>query len=171
MKPIDLQQNPWPLEQLQRMAKHDPTRVEGILSCLMQDHPDLLVDLVIGAVDQEMLTIQQASEWTGLEHYEVERRLYDFRRAYAYSEVAIEREPRAGVARLAGMNVTVWEIVREYRKLGSVEALSQSFPDLTRKDLAVALRFAEAHPGEIQQQIEQYEAVVNRRKTEYPYAD
>lgn len=171
MKSLDLQNNSWPLDQLARLAKHNPERVESVLLKVLHSDPELMIDLVIGAVDQEMLTIQQASEWTGLEHYEVERRLYDFRHAVAFAEVTIEREPRAGIARLAGVNVAVWEIVREYRKVGSVEALRHSFPDLSRKDLAVALRFAEANPAEIQNQIEQYEAVVNRRKTEYPFSD
>lgn len=160
----------WPLEQLQRMARYNPERLNGILGRVLQTEPELFHELVIGAADQEMISISEAAELTGLEHYEVERRIFEFRQSVAFQEVAIERESK-GVARLSHQNVAVWEIVREFRKVGSVDGLKGSFPDLSKKELAVALRYAEANPEEIQSNIDSYEAMVLRRKSEYPFAD
>jgi uncharacterized protein (DUF433 family) len=66
--------------------------------------------------------------------------------------------------------VAVWEIVREYRKIGSVERLERSFPSLTRGELAAALKYAEHNPEEIENRILRYEDVRHRRLLQYPYA-
>jgi uncharacterized protein (DUF433 family) len=79
-------------------------------------------------------------------------------------------EERGNVARLAEARIPIWEIVREFRKLGSVELLREAFPFLTPSELVAAMRYAEAHPSEIEAQIQQFESLIERRKTEYPFA-
>lgn len=168
---LDINNLAWALCQMERMSRYDSERIHAILSSLFERDNDLLIDLVIGAVDQEMLSIHEASRITELEHYEIERRLFEFRNAVAFGEVNIVRESKAGIAKIAERNIAVWEIVREFRKVGSVDRLRGSFPDLTKKELAVALRYAEAHSTEIEQQIDQYEAVIERRRSEYPFSE
>lgn len=160
----------WPLLQLQRMTRFMPERVEDAMHRLFELDPALRNDLVIGAVDQEMLTVEQAAEFTGIPAHDIERRLVEFRQLMAQREVKIEKNSEKAVARIAGVGVSVWEIVREWRRVGDMPQLHASFPSLTANELAVALTYAESHREEIDREIERYEAVVARRRSEYPFA-
>ncbi|MBN8689218.1 MAG: DUF433 domain-containing protein [Armatimonadetes bacterium] len=159
----------WPILQLQRMTRYMPDRVEEAMNRLFELDPGLRNDLVIGAVDQEMLSMEQAAEFTCMSVDEIEQRLMEFRTQMAYREVRIESSG-TGPAKLVGTGISVWEIVRELRRLGSESAISKSFPSLSKHEITVALRYASEHESEMEEQIRNYEAVVQRRQNEYPYA-
>ncbi len=162
---------PWQLTQLQRLERLDPERTERVLNTLWEAHPELFEDLAVAAVDQEMLTVEGCAELLGYESDEIEHRLLEYRgRTQTAGCRIVLDEERGNVARLAEARIPIWEIVREFRKLGSVELLREAFPFLTPSELVAAMRYAEAHPSEIEAQIQQFESLIERRKTEYPFA-
>jgi uncharacterized protein (DUF433 family) len=160
----------WTLLQLDRMTRNFPERVEEAIQTLLEADPALRDDLVLGAVDQEQLTLEQAADYLGLSLTEVEIRLTQFREAMLIREIKVEKDAAHGVARLSTGGLTVWEIVRELRRVGSEEGLMGQFPSLSRDELAVALKYADEHQSEIESEINRYDAVVQRRQAEYPFA-
>lgn len=159
---------PWQLQQLKRLSNLDPERVETILNTLWNSYPGLYEELAVSAVDQEMLSVEGCAQRIGVTEQEVERHLITYREQTVRPESAVVRDGK--VARLHDGQVAVWEVVREYRKLGSVERLTASFPSLTPRELAAALKYAEANPEEIESQISRYEEMLSKRRTEYPFA-
>jgi uncharacterized protein (DUF433 family) len=160
----------WQLLQLQRLATLDPDRVELMLNTLWNQFPGLYTEIAVSAVDQETLSISECAERLDIDEQQVEIDLVDFRRSGRSIEHAVVRDERRKVACLAEGGLPVWEVIREYRKLGSVERLKASFPSLSQGELAAALRYAEAHPDEIESLISDFENVIARRRAEYPFS-
>lgn len=160
----------WSTLQLQRMTRFFPERVDEAMHRLFELDPHLRNDLVIGAVDQEMLTVQQAADYTGMSAEEIDTRLVEFRTLMAQRDVRIEKTSEKAVARVVGAGISVWEIERERRRVNSIEALRQSFPALSTLELQMALAYAAEHSEEINGEIEQYEQVLARRQAKYPFA-
>ena len=162
----------WQLAQLQRLGLLDPERVETILNTVWRSYPGLHEDLAIAAVDQEQLTVNECARQLEVPQSKVEERLIEFRQKNARFDYdwAVVYDGKSQIARLADSQVAIWEIVREYRKLGSVERLTEAFPSLPKSELAAALVYADEHPSEIEQQISRYEEIIQKRRSEYPYA-
>jgi uncharacterized protein (DUF433 family) len=160
----------WQLAQMQRLAKSDPERVETILNTLWNSYPGLLGDMAIAAVDQEQLSVDDCAKLLNIGIADVELRLLEFRIKSAKwdCDLAVVVEGQS-CARLADSNLAVWEIVREFRKLGSVERLTEAFPSLPKAELAAALVYAEKNPGEIEEQISKYEEILRKKRTENPH--
>ncbi len=160
--------NPWLVEQLLRILKSDSDRAQEIELALFKNSPHLYNELVIGAVDQEMLSVHEATQKTTLSIDEVMQMLQSFRtKSLVHTELADVDTSRGG-ARLVSSGICVWEVIREYRKSGEMAELGSVFPDLTKTEIVSAITYAEAHPLEIEREITAYEAAVQRRKTEYP---
>ncbi|RYG39677.1 hypothetical protein EON79_23955, partial [bacterium] len=152
---------PWQIRQLQRLAAIDPERVEAMLNTMWQQYPGLYEEMAVMAVDQGSLTVVQAAELLKIPSAEVDAKLTAWRKR----EIGSERLVIAGpVARLDESGIAVWEIVREFRKLGSVERLETRFPTLNRGQLAAALRYGQSHPQEIEDQIDRYEQALERQR-------
>ncbi len=162
---------PWQLGQLQRLSQSDSERVETVLNTIWNSYPNLLADLAVAAVDQEQLSVESCAKLLKIEPAEVEERLVDFRQKSARFdyEWAVVVDHGSTVAKLVDSRVAVWEIVREYRKLGSVERLTEAFPSLPKSELAAALTYAEQNPSEIEDQISKYESILQKRRAEYPF--
>lgn len=161
----------WQLPQLQRLSKLDAERVEALLNTLWHQYPGLYEELAIAAVDQEMLSVEDCAERLGKPIWVIEERLLQFRRAEVSVESAVVHDDTVKhIARLANGQVAVWEVVREYRKLGSLDALRSSFPAISEGELAAALRYAQEHAEEIQRLIDEYEGVLALRRASYPFA-
>lgn len=75
-----------------------------------------------------------------------------------------------GCARLSGCKIAVWEVVREHRKLGSVDRLCRAFPTLSVEQIDAALDYALSHPGDIEERIVAFEDVLVRRRSAYPFS-
>jgi uncharacterized protein (DUF433 family) len=72
----------------------------------------------------------------------------------------IEKTPNVvrGDACIVGTRIPVWDLV-QYHLMGASDAkILEAYPQLTATHLAQAWSYAEAHPEEIQQAIEQNEA-------------
>ncbi len=162
---------PWQLDQLKRLSQVDPERVETMLNTLWKSYPGLLADVAIAAVDQEQFSVADCAALLGIETSAVETRLRAFRQVQANADCqwAVVVDNNSSVAKLADSSISVWEIVREFRKLGSVERLTESFPSLAKSELAAALVYAEQNPAEIEEQILKYEEMLNKRRSEYPF--
>lgn len=161
----------WQCRQLDRLAKVDKDRVEAMLNTLWASYPGLLAELAIGAVDQETLSIDRCAAVLGIDVEEVESHLIAFRRqASTQAQDVVRCSKGSNGALIAEGQVAVWEIVREYRKLGSVERLRDSFPALSEPQLAAAFDYAQANPAEIEDKIDAYERVLARKRSEYPFA-
>lgn len=159
----------WQLTQLMRMATLDPDRVETLMNHLFGLQPTLLTELAIAAVDQEELSVAQAAAVTGLSEEMVEQQLFAYRHREVRAEAVIVVDEDRNLARLAEGQVAVWEIVRAYRQKGSVAELTRIFPGLTMRELMAALTYAESHPDEIEERIQQFEDMRQRRQIEYPF--
>jgi uncharacterized protein (DUF433 family) len=160
----------WQLKQLQRLAKTDPDRVEALLNILWNQTPGLFSELAVSAVDQEMLSVEEGADRLSVTEHQVETELGDFRQKMSNVEVIVVHDDMRKAACLSQGGIAVWEVIREYRKLGSVESLKASFPGLSEGDLAGALRYAQSHPDEIESMISDYENVLARRRAEYPFS-
>ncbi|HVL37914.1 MAG TPA: hypothetical protein VM328_00860 [Fimbriimonadaceae bacterium] len=149
------------------MGQLDPERAETILNTLWCVQPGLLDELAVSAVDQEELSIGECASLLEISAEQVEERLIAFRRRVQLVDLCVVRD--RDVAKLAQGQVAVWEVVREYRKLGSVIRLKEAFPALSEGELAAALIYAEEHPAEIEDKINEFETMVVRRRAEYPF--
>ncbi|MCC7229561.1 MAG: hypothetical protein IT203_04140 [Fimbriimonadaceae bacterium] len=161
----------WQLSQLQRLAVGDSERVETILNTLWHSYPGLLGELAIAAVDQEQLSVDDCARLLNLDVADIEAKLLEFRQkgikdSYEWAVVIDSSNP---VAKLADGQIAVWEVVREFRKLGSVERLTEAFPSLPKSELAAALIYAEQNPAEIESQISLYEEMIHKKRAEYPF--
>lgn len=159
----------WQFTQLKRLSAFDAERVETTMNTLWNAYPGLFQEVCVSAVDQEQLTVARCAELLELSEARVEELLHAFRSRPPQPTAAVVRDERS-VARLAEGQVAVWEIVREYRKLGNVERLVDSFTSLSRGELAAALKYAEQNPAEIETQIVRYEELLAKRRAEYPFA-
>ncbi len=154
----------WQLEQLGYLAVSDPERVSSALKAFWEANPELFNDAILSAVDRRQISYERASELLDLSVAEINKLLEAQRSNSASWEQFIEVEAENGTARLSDSHVPIWEIIREYRKLGSVDSLCEAFPQLTQGSLAAALKYAEAHSTDIQSKIDAYEQYLDRRK-------
>jgi uncharacterized protein (DUF433 family) len=161
---------PWQLAQLQRLASIDRPRCVAAIQSLFEADPALYEALVILATDQRTLTLEEAAERLCATVADVEVRLQAFRSQELAEEGLVTLDGPTKTARLANGAIAVWEIVREYRRVGSVELLETSFPGLSRAEVSAALRYARAQPEEINMQIARYEEAMERRRVVYPNA-
>ena len=161
----------WQLRQLRRLAQFDTERVETMLNTVWNSYPGLLDELAIAAVDQEQLSVGDCALLLQIPSVEVEKCLIEFRSRTTPKQCdwAVVVEDGSSVAKLADSHIAVWEIVREYRKLGSVERLTEAFPSLPKSELAAALVYAEQNPGEIETQIIRYEEMLEKKRSKYPF--
>lgn len=161
---------PWQLGQLNRLAGIDPERLETILNTLWNSYPGLYAELAILAVDQEQLSVDECAQRLNITSDEVVQKLIQFRRAAPLDLALVPDRNGHCVARIADFGIAVWEVVREFRKLGSVERLKESFPAVPEGQLAAAMRYAQENPDEIDVQIRAYEDMASKLRAEYPFS-
>jgi hypothetical protein len=159
---------PWQIAQLGRLSTIDPDRIESALNALWKDRPELLEQVVIAGVANGDVSSLCAARQLDLDESEVEKKAAEFNRRSLKRCCLVICE--SGVAKLADGGIPVWEVVRVYRKLCSMERLQQAFSGVSADTLASALDYAQMNPEEINHQIERYEEMVERRRAEYPYA-
>jgi uncharacterized protein (DUF433 family) len=159
---------PWQIAQLGRLSTIDPERIESALNALWKDRPDLLEQVTIAGVASGDIPLEVAAHRLALSEAVIEQQVADFnRRSFRRCSLVI---CESGVAKLADGGIPVWEVVRVYRKLGSIERLQKAFSGASSEALQSALAYAQTNSDEIDHQIEKYEEMVERRRAEYPYA-
>lgn len=144
----------WQLDQLQRIGQRTPERLEELLSALWNRYPNLLEELAIMAADEGQVTVQEVAELLLIGREEAESKL-----AHYHSTGDHRIEIIDGVAKLVSCQVAVWEVARESRKGASVNGLANLYPSLPMSEIKAALRYAEAHPEEVNAMIEKFELV------------
>lgn len=160
----------WQLTQLRRLAALDGERTETVLNTVWNSYPGLFEQVALSAVDQGELTPERCAELLETTAEDVIFKLAQFRKIVArHSNSAIVQQSGKD-AKIAGGNVSVWEVVREFRKIGSVERLVEAFPSLSTSELAAALKYASDNPEEVEEQISRYEETLERRRSQYPFA-
>lgn len=160
----------WQLNQLQRLAKQDPERIERILNQVWAEHPGLFEELAIAAVDQEMLPVEQCADLLKTTPEAILERRASMRRAALRVDCAIEFDEATKMARITDSKIAVWEVVRQFRITNSIEAVVEALPSLTEAQVAAAVKYADEHPREIDSLIHAYEVVRGKRKEAYPFA-
>lgn len=162
---------PWLIPQLQRLARSRPERLEGLIGRIKAVSPELYEELALAAVEQGELSHEGCSEALCIEIDEVCQRLEIYRRdlSEALDEELVVLDSN-NVARIRGSLVSVWEVVREFRKLQSVAELRAAFPSVTELELRSALCYAGRHPDDITAQIAKYELMRSGTKEAYPFA-
>jgi uncharacterized protein (DUF433 family) len=148
----------WQIDQLERIGKATPHRLEELLQPLWNRYPALYEELLINALDQGEIDLAGAAERLKISEAEVNERL-DHLHETGDHRLYIHN----GVARLVSCDVAVWEVSREYSNAQSLEVLSQSFPSIPMSELRASLRFADAHRVEIDAQIHEYEIAYAKR--------
>lgn len=148
----------WQTDQLGKLGLNYPERVTELLQVLWNRYPALLEELAIRAIDEQKLSIEEASKYLQISVLDLREKL-EFYHQTGDHRIDIEN----GVARLVSCNIAVWEVVREFAKAQSLEELSSRFPGIPMSDLRAALRYSERNVEEIQRQIDQFEAVYEKR--------
>ncbi len=162
---------PWLISQIGQLAKSNPERFRQLIEVIQAHSPEIYEELAIMAVEHGQMTASECAVCLETDEKAVDFRLEVYRRdASENIDTVLIHSDLGGVARLAASQVTVWEVVREYRKVGSVESLKTAFPGLTESELRAALVYAGRNPDEIGAKIKQYEEFIQRTKTAYPFA-
>lgn len=162
---------PWLVTQLRRLAQRHPEQFEALENHLRISQPNVYEELAIMAVEHGEMTSADCAVCLQTDEDHVGHRLEIYRRHASESgEGILITTDAQGVARLANTHVTVWEIVREFRRVGSVASLKEAFASLTESELRAALVYAGRHPDEIGEKIREYEEFVQRTKAAYPFA-
>jgi len=168
---LENSREPWLIPQIQRLAHTNPDQFRELVQTLQSHAPDVYETLAIMAVEHGELTPSECAVCLCTDERAVDFRLEVYRKDAAESEdTVLIQSDAGGVARLAASQVTVWEVVREYRKAGSVENLKSAFPGLSESELRAALFYAGRNPDEIGAKIREYEEFIQRTKTAYPFA-
>lgn len=160
----------WQLNQLARVATIDQELIETSLNTLWRQAPGLFEQVVLSACSQGEIPAERAMAMLDLDEESLNYRLMMFRKSSVVVAGSAVVEAAGRPATLAGGSISVWEVVREYRKIGSIERLVESFPTLTTSELLAAVKYAANHPQEIEEQIAAYEETVARRRSRYPFA-
>jgi uncharacterized protein (DUF433 family) len=162
---------PWMATQLERMATMRPQRMAQLLASLYAAHPELEIELAAMAVDDELITADEAAKSLNISQQVVDEAVEAFRSNLAVeaSEAVLVKDVN-GVARLAKHHIAVWEVVRAYREHSSVSAVVAAFPGLSQWDVRAALGYAGNNPNEIGELVEQYEQYLERTRAAYPFA-
>lgn len=161
--------DPWLIAQLGRLAKTNPERFDTFLKRVQANQPDIYEELALMAVENGDLSPENCAICLETDEQNVNVRLEIYRQVEGNETkgIVIETDEH-GVARLSDTGVKVWEIVHMYRKLGSIEALKESYLSLTDGELRAALRYADRNAEEVEARIAEYEKVVERTKAAYP---
>lgn len=146
------------LPQLERFARSRPERLAQLLARLREDAPEIFEELVLTGLEHGDISPEEGALILNLSPEDLADRQERYRAAISEGEEAslIVRD-RAGIARVAGSIIAVWELVRAFRKAGTVAALHKLFPSLTETELRAALAYAGRHPEEVQARILAYE--------------
>lgn len=160
----------WIVDQLRRMAKTQPERFEGLVLALRQTMPAEYEELALMALDEGSLTNTTCAAVLCIGEDELDVRLEGFRNNNEDLPDGLIEVDSHGVARVVETQVSVWEIVRVFRRAGSVAALKETYNALSERELRAALAYAGNNPDEIGENIRQYEAVVQRTREAYPFA-
>jgi uncharacterized protein (DUF433 family) len=148
----------WQIEQLERISRNTPSRLEEFLQTVWNRYPALYEELAINALDQGSIDISGAAKRLGLTHEEIKERL-DHLHATGDHRIDLVN----GVPKLVSCDVAVWEVRREFRRSASLDHLGETFPGIPMSELRAALRYAEAHPAEIEAQIDEFETAYAKR--------
>jgi uncharacterized protein (DUF433 family) len=160
--------NAWQIAQLERLAQTDPSALEDALNAVYTARPDIVEFVVIGGVDQEEISVKEASQLLQKSEDAIEALLCAHRRRTLKQQCVVICE--GAIARIADGGIPIWEIVRTYRQVGSLERLSEVFAGISAPVLQAALAYAEVNRDEIDDQIGRYEEMLERKRAEYPYA-
>lgn len=160
----------WLVDQLRRMAKTQPERFEGFVRSLQQALPAEFEELALMAVDEGSLQASDCAVVLMVDSEELNVRLEGYRNNTDDLPDGLIEIDGNRVARIVDTQVAVWEVVRVFRRVGSVAELKQAYNSLSERELRAALAYAGNNPDEIAASIEQYEAVVNRAREAYPFA-
>jgi uncharacterized protein (DUF433 family) len=163
---MSAQQEPWLVAELRRMAKTQPERYSGVELALKSFAPGLYEELILAAYDAGDLNEVQAAEFLGIDPAALSLRMELFHHANLEREPHLVEVDEQGIARLAHTRVAVWEVVREHRRLGGMDALKMNYTGLTEGELRAALAYAERHTDLIEASITRYEELQGR-KTAY----
>jgi uncharacterized protein (DUF433 family) len=129
--------------------------------------PEIFQQVTVAAIDEGQITTERGAQILGLSAEEMEAALTAFRQQELKRSYVVVTD--GCEANLADGGLPVAEIVRVYRKVGSIEKLREAFVSVSPQSLQSALAYAEAHPEEIDVQISRYEALLGRRLAEHPF--
>lgn len=150
---------PWLLPQLRRLAKARRTDYEAFEAHVKQFLPGLYEELCLMAVEHGDLANESCAVCLCTDVSELAVRLEIYRRDSSENGDPILLEVDAQKnAKLTAAGTYVWEIVRKFRELGSLEALQEAYSGLTASEIRAALTYAERHAEEIDAKIAAYES-------------
>lgn len=152
----------WTLRQLERLAEREPGSFSDALVEILDSRPELREQIVIGAAEEDQISLAQAAERLDISVEALASRVNERRRS---NGTIIDPEGGPNGPRLRSSGVAVWEIAREARRHGSLDGLAGDFPSIPRHELEAAHEYAESHPEQMDSLIERYESLFARRTT------
>lgn len=146
------------LPQLRRLARIKPAAFDELVTHIREFHPTIYEELCLMGVEHGDLEQGECAVCLATDVSKLAVRLEIYRADTGNDENAILIETdENGMASLVDSGIFVWEIAREHRKQGSLEALKNSYASLTEAELRAALRYSERHSEEIERKIRAYE--------------
>jgi len=161
---MPIQVESWQFESLATLFNEQPVVADSLFSAFLVQNPELWNQIVVTGVRDGYLPIAEAARRTGLSEEEVSERVRNAGPSKVRRNVI---EMNGQGARLVASGLYVWEIIRQLRLLGSVEALREHF-SLSREELTAARVYAAQNSDEVEAQINAFEDMKNRRNVEYP---
>lgn len=161
-------QKSWQLRQLQALSHSRPDRIATALETLFESHPDVHCDVVIGGLQDEAISVEEAASELNVnfEQLETLRQEYlDRNRMLEHPEIEHHQNRPAT---LVGNGLAVWEVVREYRRSACSDTFRAALPSVSKAQLEASLAYASTHKDEIDELIRQYESFKSIRTSEYP---
>ena len=156
----------WQVAQLERLSHVDREATEAALNSLWDARPDLLERLTLSAIDEDQLSLSRAAEVLGISERGVEFKLAAHRRRTLKAQCIVVSD--GSNAQMADGGLPIWEMVRVYRILGSIDRVLDSLSGVSRDSLESALAYADRNPDEIEDQIRRYESALEVRRAELP---
>lgn len=150
------------------MSRLRPEALDRLLASALKDEPELERDLALLAVYHGDLAESECAEILGCPCTEIQSGVEHLQASSDESDF-ISHDAK-GIARVGDSHVAVWEIVREFRKVGSVSELNSRFPRLRESEVRAALNYCGRNPDEVAAQISAYEEIAARAKAAYPFA-
>jgi uncharacterized protein (DUF433 family) len=149
----------WPISQLVNLVKHSPQAGAPVVQFLKNSCPETYQQLAILALDSGEISLAEVAKELGIPESTVANLYENYVREQSSERRNISKLD--GVAILTSCRVAVWEVEREYRRAGSIEALESLFPGIPPRELRCAIKYAAANSEEVEAQISRFETSRN----------
>jgi uncharacterized protein (DUF433 family) len=159
----------WQLDQLKVLSTTKPGTIQKALDALWIAMPSLQKEVILTALAEGRINATYAARELNLSEDVVIEQAAEFGSEGTGRPILSLIECEAGkAAKLPESGLAVWEVIRKFRQLGTIQAVLESFPSLSEAEMQSALGYATMNSEEIDKNIRDYDDLQSRKYTEYP---